>query len=558
MQLKKTADLALKNANAILFSSLTIGLIGIFCSATILANSQNALIDVSNPENTQITSFIDVLNNSSLPLKDEVTKLYQLQNYNLIWSNGKQYNANAFELLEFIRHVDNLGLNPVDYDVNVIQYLLDSTINDTNLLRKSDITLTHAYIKLARHLEKGKYIGASLLQNEEYSLIDILNEAIDNYAVTIALENLQPNNPSHSKLVLALKKYRSLKDKYEPIELNKRSLTLGDKSPEIIKLRKRLYVYGDYTGNDLHSDGLNLYSDVLDEPIALAISKFQSRHGLEADGILGKKTVHEINRPIADRIQQLELNLERTRHLPSINQGRHLIINIPEYQLYVNENGKTIYQSRVVVGKRKNKTPIFSSELTQLILNPYWNVPNSITNKEIIPMIQQDPDYLAKNNMKVLGIFNNQTHEINPETLDWSSIDLTGTPLRIRQEPGAKNSLGRIKFIFPNTYSVYLHDTPARSLFTHSQRAFSHGCIRVEDAFGLAEVLLADNEDWSKDDLYYLVNRSRNKTVKLDTPMPIHITYMTAWVDDQDVVHFRPDIYNRDRKFANSLYNASR
>ncbi len=557
MQLKKAANWAPIKANTILLSRIIVGLIGIVCSTSILANSQNTLIDVSDPGNTQQTSLIYALNNSSLSLKDEVIKLYQLRNYNLIWSNGEQYNANALELFEIIRHAGDFGLNPVDYDVNAIQYLLSSTINDTEHLNNSDITFTHAYIKLASHLEKGKYIGTSPVKNKEYSLIEILNEAIDNHAIAIALENLQPINPSHSKLVLALKKYRSLQDEYEPIVLNKRSFTIGDKSPEIIKLRKRLHAYGDYTGNDMHSDTLDLHSDVLDESIALAISNFQSRHGLEADGILGKNTAYEINRPITDRIHQLELNLERSRYLPEFSQDLHLIINIPEYQLYVNENGKTIYQSRVVVGKRKNKTPVFSSELTELILNPYWNVPNSITSEEIIPMIRQDPDYLTKHNMKVLGIFNNQTHEINPETVDWSSMDLTGTPLRIRQEPGAKNSLGRIKFNFPNAYNVYLHDTPVRSLFTHSQRAFSHGCIRVEDAFGLAEVLLANNNLWSKDDLYFLVNRSRTKTVKLDNPIPIHITYMTAWVDDQGVVNFRPDIYKRDRNFANSLYNAA-
>ena len=556
MQKRIAANLTTTKVNTTLVASVIIGLISIFCATPILANSQDPLANTLYPSNSQQSSFIYALNNSSLPLKNEVTKLYQLRNYSLIWSNGEQYNSNALELFEIIQHADNFGLNPADYDVDVIQYFLESTISDPSLLRKSDITFTHAYVKLASHLERGKYIETSSIQDDEFSLVEILNEAVDNHAITIALESLQPTNPSYLKLAQALKKYRALKDEYEPIVLDGKSLVIGDVSLEIIKLRNRLYDYGDYRKNDLHNGGVDLYSLVFDESLALALSKFQSRHGLEADGILGKKTVIELNRPIDDRIRQLELNLERTRYLPNLNEGRHLVINIPAYNLYLTDNGETIYQSRVVVGKKRNKTPVLSSELTELVLNPYWHVPVSITYKEIIPLLQEDPDYLIKNNMKVLGVLNDQTHEINPETVDWSSIDLTDNSIRIRQEPGAKNSLGRIKFIFPNNYSVYMHDTPARNLFTHNQRAFSHGCIRVEDPFGLAEILLANDDNWSKDNLHYHVNRNRTKYVKLDKPIPIHITYMTAWIDDQGVVNFRPDIYKRDSQFASTLYNA--
>jgi len=550
MQLKKAANLAFKKASATLLSSIFAGVIGALCSASLLAKNQATFEVAPHASNIQQINILHSLNNSSLSLKDEVAKLYHLQNYKLIWSSGKQYNNNAFELFKVIQNAENLGLNPADYDAEVIQYFLESSINDPKILSKLDITFTHAYIQLAIHLAKGRYIQASTIQDEGVSLIQKLNEAVNNHAVSITLKNLQPSNASYSRLALALKKYRSLKDEYDPIVLNTRSLTIGDKSIEIIKLRKRLYDYGDYIGTNLHNDKL-------DETLALAITRFQDRHGLEADGILGKRTVIELNKPIAARIQQLELNLERSRQLPAFNQGRHLIINIPEYRLYVNENGRTIYQSRVVVGKKKNKTPVFSSKLTELVLNPYWNVPKSITSKEIIPKLQQDPDYLARNNMKVLGIFNNQTHVVNPEAVDWSSINLADLPFRIRQDPGAQNSLGRIKFIFPNAYSVYLHDTPSRHLFASNNRAYSHGCIRLEDPLGLAEVLLSDINTWSKDDLSYFVKRKRPKTIKLDNPIPIHITYMTAWVDDQAIINFRPDIYKRDRKFTSTLYNAA-
>ncbi len=553
MEFTKVFRLTLRRVNIIFPPGLIVGLISTFCAAYVYANNQSVLTDAFRPNAQHQSSFIYALNNSSLPLKSEVTKLYQLRNYDLIWSNGEKYNNNALELFEIIRQADKFGLNPLDYDAEIIQYFLESTITDPNLLRKSDITFTHAYVKLASHLEKGKYIAPSSIRDEKYSLIDILNEAIDSHAVTIALENLQPNNPNYSKLAETLKKYRSLKDDIEPIVLNQKSFTIGDQSPEVIKVRKRLYAFGDYSTDNFHNDTIDLQSDVLDESLALAISNFQYRHGLEADGILGKKTVIELNKPILERVQQLELNLERARDLTHIYQGRHLIVNIPDYKLRLIDNGQTIYESRVVVGKKRNKTPELSSEITKLVLNPYWHVPKSIASKEIIPMIEEDPHYLAKHNMKLLGTLNNQTRIINPETVDWSSINFEDTELRIRQEPGAKNSLGRVKFIFPNNYKVYLHDTPARSLFSQTRRAYSHGCIRVEDPFGLAEVLLADSESWSKDDLYSLANSNRTKTVKLEQPIPIHITYMTAWVDDQGIVNFRPDIYRRDRQIVNAL-----
>ena len=288
----------------------------------------------------------------------------------------------------------------------------------------------------------------------------------------------------------------------------------------------------------------------------MPLSKFQTRHGLNADGILGKQTVRALNIPIWKRIQQLELNLARAQALPDISAGRHLLVNIPAYKLYLYDNQQLTYQSNVVVGKKKHKTPLISSQLTKIILSPYWNVPKSITNNEIIPALQRDPHYLAKNNMKLLSTDSNQARIINPDSIDWFNIDQMNTNFRVRQEPGARNSLGNIKFIFPNRHSVYLHDTPSRRLFASPQRAFSHGCIRLEDPFGLAETLVSNDLGWSKYELLDLSKQSKSKTVPLSEAVPIHITYMTAWADEQGIVNFRPDIYNRDTQVLASLYNA--
>jgi murein L,D-transpeptidase YcbB/YkuD len=308
---------------------------------------------------------------------------------------------------------------------------------------------------------------------------------------------------------------------------------------------------GDYNHNDLSSESL-------DGSLMLAISQFQSRHGLDADGILGKQTVRELNIPIWKRTQQLELNLARAQALPDITSGRHLLVNIPAYKLYLYDNQKLTYQSNIVVGKKKHKTPLISSQLTKIILSPYWNVPKSITYNEIIPALQRDPDYLAKNNMKLLSTDSHQARVIDPDSIDWFDIDQANINFRIRQEPGSRNSLGNIKFIFPNHHSVYLHDTPSRRLFALPKRAFSHGCIRLEDPFGLAETLVANDLGWSKYDLLDLSKQSKSKTVPLREAVPIHITYMTAWVDEQGIVNFRPDVYNRDTQVLASLYNAKK
>ena len=534
-----------------LIKSIFILLLTVYSVSIAQAESELSSINTYTVNDNQPDEgLVYVLTHSSLPYIKQVSKLYQQRGHALIWSNGHIYNNNATELVKFIKNADRFGLNPRDYDLDVVEYFIESTINDPHLIAKSDVTFSHAYIKLASHLLSGK-LNSKLLQDEDiFQNTNKLMSAIENSGLTTTLENLQPSHIDYKNLLQALQKYQSIEGLDEEIKIRRKSLAIGDESDEIVKIRKILYEYGDYKGN-------NFESKILDEPLVLAISNFQHRHGLQADGILGRKTVRELNKPVQQRINQIILNLERARNLPELSNDRHLVINIPEYKLYVNENNQTIYQSRVVVGKKKNKTPVLSSELTELVLNPYWHVPTSIASNEIIPILQDDPDYLYKNNMKLLSKINNQTEVISPDLIDWANIDFANTSLRIRQDPGKRNSLGRVKFIFPNNHKVFLHDTPSLNLFERKQRAFSHGCIRVENPLGLAEVLLSDTGDWSKDDLNYIINRKRSKTIKFNKPIPIHIIYRTVWVDHQGIVHFRPDIYKRDSQIASALYNAA-
>lgn len=511
--------------------------------------------------NTQPKELRYVLEALPLPMMHEVSKVYRLRDYALIWSDGISYNEHAHLLLQVIKNARKLGLNPADYDEEIIQYFLETRIDDTRILSKSDVTFTHAYMRLAANIDQNKYsTGYDLSTNfgllgnpaflEELIGSEIIGEnSKDEFEKS---SNSQPilGQNYYLRLLRALEKYRSFSENFEPIFLQQKSYTLGDVSPEIGIARKRLHELGDYNSTDLQNE-------IFDETLAMAVSDFQIRHGLKVDGILGKRTVREINTSIQTRIEQLEINLERAKQLAEINDERYILVNVPEYKLHVIENGEPIYNTRVIVGKKKNKTPVLSSVISEFVLNPYWNVPKSITKNEIIPKVQEDPEYLIKNNMKVISRLNDRNYFLDPTEIDWMNIDVDNAPLRIRQDPGSVNALGRIKFVFPNNYKVYLHDTPSRRLFARSTRALSHGCVRVEKPLKLAEVLLDGSLTWTPEALHHHAKRKKTRIIKLDRPIPVHITYMTAWVDHHGITNFRPDIYKRDSHIASTLYNAS-
>ncbi len=543
---------ALIKTHSLSCSLLSLTFMCLWLSAPVHAGLHFTLMGAGTIPQPAGINLLHALKSSSLPLKNQLRDLYKIRDYELIWSDGEQYNNNAKQLFSVIQQSHEYGLSAIDYDAELLQSFLEATSVDPILLSKSDIVFSHAYVKLASHVSKGKLADLKFTLHEQTALLETLNEAAKNNAIHSTLYNLQPKHTPYKNLRQALAKYRQVEQKidyhHDPLKLSKRSYQLGDKNSELPKLRKLLNTFGDYRHDDLSSE-------IYDESLMFAISEFQSRHGLDADGVLGKQTVRALNIPIWKRIQQLELNLARAQSLPDISSGRHLLVNIPAYKLYLYDNQQLAYQSNVVVGKKKHKTPIISSQLTKIILSPYWNVPKSITNNEIIPAVQRDPNYLTKNNMKLLSTNGKYAQVINPDTIDWFNIDQSNLNFRVRQEPGTRNSLGNIKFIFPNRHSVYLHDTPSRRLFALPRRAFSHGCIRVEDPFGLAETLVSTNLGLSKYDLLDLSKQSKSKSVPLDEAVPIHITYMTAWADEQGIVNFRPDIYNRDSQLLANLYN---
>jgi murein L,D-transpeptidase YcbB/YkuD len=283
------------------------------------------------------------------------------------------------------------------------------------------------------------------------------------------------------------------------------------------------------------------------------VKQFQNRHGLAPDGIVGSKTRAALNVSVQQRIRQVELNLERWRWLPNDLGDRFIAVNTADYSLKVVENGRKIIDMRVVVGRPARQTPVFSAKMTYLVLNPYWNVPYTIAVKDILPKLDEGVDYLISQGIRVFSDWSKDATELNPEQIDWASYGRSNFPFRLRQDPGKKNALGQIKFMFPNKFAVYLHDTPQRSLFQKIQRGFSSGCIRVENARMLASYLLSAEDRWTPEVLLAALASGHRQVVRVPQPILVHLLYMTAWIDDRGVLQFREDIYHRDRDLDAAL-----
>ncbi|MFA7381830.1 MAG: L,D-transpeptidase family protein [Desulfurivibrionaceae bacterium] len=323
------------------------------------------------------------------------------------------------------------------------------------------------------------------------------------------------------------------------------TLREGDKDERIHFLKERLAASGDLTAPPEQGA---LFDGLLKE----AVQRFQARHGLAADGVVGAKTMSELNVPISQRIQQLTASLERCQPLPSLLEPRHILVNIADFTLKLYEDGKLVLAMPVIVGRTYRQTPVFTGRLSALVLNPSWEVPHSIATKDLLPKIKKNPGYLSQSHFRIFRGWK-LSEEINPAAIDWANLSQSRFPYRLRQEPGPANALGQVKFPFPNPYNVYLHDTPARALFQQNSRTFSSGCIRLARPLDLAVYLLQGTSLGSMEALTAAISRDKTQTVAIPSPIPIHIAYMTAWVDPDGIIQFRPDIYNRDPALQQGL-----
>ena len=355
------------------------------------------------------------------------------------------------------------------------------------------------------------------------------------------IEGLKPRHPEYTALQRALGQLRddSRKGGWPKVPL--RPLRPGLTDPAVPLVRQRLTASGELTSR------ASANPTVYDGELEAAVKVFQEHHALKATGAADRATLIAMNVPVTDRLRQIEINLERWRWMPDDFGDRHFLVNIPAYLLMVREQGHTVRAIRVIVGKPGRETPIFSADLETVVFSPYWNVPDSIAEDETAPAARNDSNYLARNQIEIVRRSKSGVSVVNPASVNWYDPDEL-RQLSFRQRPGAKNALGHVKFLFPNPFNVYLHDTPAGRLFARSARAFSHGCVRVEEPEALAEYVLRDRTEWTKERIASAMNAGVEKYVTLDESIPVHIVYFTTWVDETGGLFFLPDVYGYDAR----------
>lgn len=446
------------------------------------------------------------------------------------------------ELIAAVAAAGDEGLRPDDYHLTDLRQQLAKARSQPvpGELAELDLQLTHAFLRLAADLRYGR-VNPELVYDDcdldiaEIDLPGLLENALTAGNVRQALADLAPTLEGYRALKEALARFRETAAQGGwPAVPPGPTLKPGEKNERVVALRARLEASGELLPPPLPpAPGATLERDFFDGPLMAAVKAFQEKNGLDTDGAIGPATLEALNVTAADRVRQIEINLDRWRWLPRDLGERHVIVNIAGFGLEVVEEGKPVLTMRIVAGKPTNRTPMFSGTMAHVVLNPSWSVPSGILKKEILPKLARDPGYLARQNMEML-----------PDG-------------GVRQRPGANNALGKVKFLFPNRFNVYLHDTPSRSLFSRTVRTFSHGCIRVERPEDLAEYLLKDDPAWTREKIDKTIDKGRETWVKVPKPLPVHLVYWTAWVDAAGVTQFRKDVYGRDKPLYTEISEPS-
>lgn len=471
-------------------------------------------------------------------IANRMRSFYNARNYQFGWFNSKGFTEQAYGFWNLYDHY--------------ITYSSDTSLLDKPFQKKLNALMEDDFSVGAK--------GASVVQPELMMTYNFIRYSLanfaDGYVKRKEMERFVPFtkrdpleladsllnkkhkdnkyfediNPGYAKLKDALQRYHDIHQKggWPLPGTLKLPVKKGDSSTAILAIKKQLQLTGDLAGNDT----LPLFDDALEQ----GIMKYQERFGYTPTGKINADLLRQLNIPVEARIQQLLINLDRMRWIPTQPEGKLILINIPEYKLHALQNGKRVFDMDVVVGKVGHHTTMFTGTLNQVVFSPHWNVPPSIVKNEILPAMEKNPNYLAENEMEMK-----------------EDEDGDGLPT-IRQLPGSKNALGQVKFLFPNSFNIYLHDTPSKSLFNKDKRAFSHGCIRVSEPPKLASFLLGDDGNWDDTRIFEAMNAGTEKFVKVKDPAEVFITYYTAWVDDAGRLQLREDVYGMDKALAARMF----
>jgi murein L,D-transpeptidase YcbB/YkuD len=499
---------------------------------------------------TKANSYSDLFFDSSLlvnyiarnklpdSIANRMISFYNARNYQFAWFNSDGFTEEAQAFWNLFDHYltysgdTSLRNKPLEKQMNRLLGDSFAVSASDKSFQQTELRLTESLMGYAlKNFEKG-YVKRKELER----FIPFKKEDPIQLADSLLSKKHKDNkyfediNASYKSLKDQLQKYYDIHKKggWPIIPPQKKPLKKGSSGADIIIIKKYLALTGDLPGNDTSA----LFNDTLAE----GITRIQQRFGMAPTGTLNKNLITEMNVPVRDRIEEILINMGRMRWMPSQPEGSLIIVNIPEFTLHVLENGRKVFDMNVVVGKEGHSTMQFTGTLNQVVFAPYWNIPPRIVTNEILPEIEKDKNYLEKNEME-----------------DQGDKDGDGIP-DIRQLPGDKNSLGKVKFLFPNSFDIYLHDTPAKSLFSKDKRAFSHGCIRLADAKQMAEYLLRNDPNWDPAKIEEAMNAKEQKFVKLKNSAEVFITYYTAWVDEEGRLNFREDVYGHDRAIKNKLF----
>jgi len=483
-------------------------------------------------------------------IKNQVTLFYTSRNYQYAWFNQKGITdaASIFynQLQNYKNDFANNDLNNAELDNLFIWAQTDEKefYSQANCVEELELLLTTTFFKYANKAYGG--IAKTPLDLEWFIPRKKKNyqALLDSLLVSTKGETIQePLSKAYFQLKEKLRQYRDIQKKggLPVIVPTKTLLITGDIDICLFVAKQHLLLTGDLSFNDNNA----VFTDALQK----AVKHFQQRMGLVETGRIDTATLNELNKSIDFRIQQIMVNMERLRWMPVKMEKDYIIINIPEYQLHVYENDTSIWATNVVVGKNATKTSIFKSNLSEIVLNPYWGVPTSIVRSVILPQLKLDRSYLVKNNMELMGADN---QVVNTASINWHKYK-TNMPFTVRQKPGKDNALGKIKFLFPNQFSIYLHDTPAKDIFGETKRAFSHGCIRVNQPEKLAIYLLRKDSLWNAAKIDSILATDNEMRIAVSHTIPVYIAYFTAWVGDDGQINFRNDVYNLDSKLLKDI-----
>ena len=501
---------------------------------------------------TDLTGSVQaVLQNQNLNFtSDRTREFYAARNGAPVWWDGDGWTGHAMTAVETLQNASHEGLRPSDYPASELTLAGASASQET--LATQDVLLTDSILSFIRHLKVGRIAPSEVdsdihMAPPAFDAMAALEDGLQSTDFTAWIASLAPDNKMYFLLRKALTEYRAHASKSEwPILPEGKKFEPGSTDLRVRILRRQLVLHGLLTA-DLFG-GANF-----DEDVASAVKAFQERLGLDPDGIVGPITRQALNVSNQDRIRQIELNMERARWLSPDRLDRYVYVNLANFKLTAYDNDVPVLESAIIIGRDARKTPVFTDRIVNLVLAPTWTVTPTIARLDLLPKLKKDPSYLETKGIRVFSDWSANAVEVDQTTIDWANMRPNAIPFKFRQDPGPLNALGGVRFSLTNDFFIYLHDTPDRNLFTKSRRSFSSGCIRVKEVLALAMFALNGDENWPIDRVQKAMEGPESKVVKLASPLPVFITYSTAWVDDSGLLQFRDDVYGRDRLLAEKL-----